>query len=108
MANAGAEGSSGSPGGDSPAPHEGLGRRLKRALFAAPHSLGAPGLVHKLSLGAFLAWVGLGADGLSSSSYGPDEAFRALGEHTYLAIFLAVATAFTVFVISYTYSKIIE
>ena len=33
----------------------------------------------------FLAWVGLGADGLSSSAYGPEEAFRALGEHTYLA-----------------------
>ncbi len=57
---------------------------------------------------AFLAWIGLGADGLSSSAYGPDEAYRALGQHTYLAIWLAIATAVTVFVISYAYSRIIE
>ena len=45
---------------------------------------------------------------LSSSSYGPEEAFRALGDHTYLAVFLAIATALTVSVISYAYSNIIE
>ena len=67
-----------------------------------------PRILHRISLGAFLAWVGLGADGLSSSAYGPDEAFRALGEHTYLAVLLALATAFTVLVISYSYTKIIE
>jgi amino acid transporter len=55
-----------------------------------------------------LAWVGLGADGLSSSAYGPEEAFKTIGEHTYLAIFLALATALTVFIISYAYSRIIE
>jgi amino acid transporter len=49
----------------------------------------------------------LGADGLSSSAYGPDEAFRALGSHTYLAIALALATALTVIVISVAYSQII-
>ena len=32
-----------------------------------------------------LAWVGLGSDGLSSSAYGPEEAFLALGGHTHLA-----------------------
>jgi len=31
-----------------------------------------------------------------------------LGSHTYLAIFLALGTAFTVFVISYSYTRIIE
>ncbi|MGB9629827.1 MAG: APC family permease, partial [Thermodesulfobacteriota bacterium] len=56
----------------------------------------------------FLAWIGLGADGLSSSAYGPEEAFKTLGEHTYLAIFLALATTLTVFIISYAYSRIIE
>ncbi len=55
-----------------------------------------------------LAWIGLGADGLSSSSYGPEEAFRAVCSHTYLALFLALATALTVFIISYAYSRIIE
>lgn len=55
-----------------------------------------------------MAWVGLGADGLSSSAYGPDEAFRALTGHTELAVILAIATALTVFIISYAYSRIIE
>ena len=68
----------------------------------------APDVFHKISLVAFLAWIGLGADGLSSSAYGPDEAFRALGEHTYLAVALAAATAFTVFIISCANSRIIE
>ncbi len=40
-----------------------------------------PKVFHQISLVAFLAWVGLGADGLSSSAYGPEEAFLALGEH---------------------------
>jgi amino acid transporter len=57
---------------------------------------------------AFLAWVGLGSDGMSSSAYGPEEAFRALGEHHYLAVGLFAATTFTIFVISYAYSRIIE
>jgi amino acid transporter len=61
-----------------------------------------------MSLVAFLAWVGLGADGLSSSAYGPEEAFKALGTHTYLAVFLAIATAATVFIISWSYRRIIE
>ena len=64
---------------------------------------------HQLSLVAFLAWVGLGSDGLSSSAYGPEEAFLALGQgHHHLAIYLALATAFTVFIISFSYNQIIE
>src|SRR3990172_6888041 len=63
---------------------------------------------HKLSLIAFFAWVGLGADGLSSSAYGPEEAFRALGEHYHLAILVALGSVFTVFLISATYSQVIE
>ncbi len=85
-----------------------LFERLKRLLFGAPRDVEDPQVFHKISLVAFLAWVGLGADGLSSSAYGPDEAFRALGEHTYLCVFLALATALTVFIISYAYSRIIE
>src|SRR5208283_6093700 len=80
----------------------------KRLLFGAPRNVEDPRVFHKISLIAFLAWVGLGADGLSSSAYGPDEAFRALGDHTYLCVFLALATALTVFIISYAYSRIIE
>jgi len=68
----------------------------------------SPSTYHSISLIALLAWVGLGADGLSSSAYGPDEAFRALGQHTYLAIALALATTVTVLVISLAYSQIIK
>jgi amino acid transporter len=82
--------------------------RFKRALLGGPKNIQDPELFHALSLAAFLAWVGLGADGLSSSSYGPEEAFKNLGEHQYLAVFLAGLTAFTVIIIAAAYSKIIE
>jgi amino acid transporter len=82
--------------------------KTRRRIIGEPRDVKEPSIFHKLSLIPILAWIGLGADGLSSSSYGPEEAFRALGEHTYLAIFLAIATAFTVLIISYAYSRIIE
>jgi len=81
--------------------------RMKRVLLGRKREL-HPNVFHKVSLIALLAWVGLGADGLSSSAYGPEEAFKTLGIHTYLAVGLALATAFTVLVISYAYSRIIE
>ncbi len=83
-------------------------RRLKHLLLGEKRELRDPSVFHRVSLIAFLAWVGLGADGLSSSAYGPDEAFRALGPHTFLAPALALATALTVLLISYAYSRIIE
>ncbi len=82
--------------------------RLKRLVLGAPRDVHDSQTFHKISLVAFLAWIGLGTDGLSSSSYGPDEAFRALTGHEYIAIGLAFATFFTVFIISYAYSRIIE
>ncbi|MGE5296001.1 MAG: APC family permease [Solirubrobacterales bacterium] len=85
-----------------------LTQRAVRRVLGAPHDLHDPHIFHRLALIPLLAWIGLGADGLSSSSYGPEEAFRVLGSHTYLAVFLAGATAVTVAVISYTYSRIIE
>jgi len=88
--------------------HLTLSERAVRRVLGAPRDLHDPHILHKLSLIPLLAWVGLGADGLSSSAYGPEEAFRALGGHTYLALFLALATAFTVGVIAYAYSRIIE
>ncbi len=63
---------------------------------------------HSLALVAFIAWVGLGADGLSSSAYGPEEAFKALGPHGHFGLYLAIATAVTVFIISLAYNQIIE
>ncbi len=67
-----------------------------------------PKVFHQISLVAFLAWVGLGADGLSSSAYGPEEAYLALGQHFHLALLLVILTAATVFIISASYSQIIE
>lgn len=83
-------------------------KEWQHTIFGKPKNVKDPKIFHKLALVPLLAWIGLGADGLSSSSYGPEEAFRALGSHTYLAVFLALGTAFTVFVISYAYSRMIE
>jgi len=77
-------------------------------IIGPARALTDPQLFHKISLAAFLAWVGLGADGLSSSAYGPDAAFRALHENTFLAIPLAILTAITVVVIAASYMRIIE
>src|SRR6059058_3420448 len=82
--------------------------RLRKVLFGPPKNIRDPRVFHHVSLIAFLAWVGLGADGLSSSCYGPEEAFLALGPHQYLAVFLALLTALTVFVISASYSQTID
>ena len=83
-------------------------RTLQRYVFGDAKDPLAADIFHKLSLVAVLAWVGLGADGLSSSAYGPEEAFRALGGQHHLALYLALATAFTVFIISISYIQIIE
>lgn len=91
-----------------PDDHQRLGPRARRLLFGKARDITEPSLFHRISLIPVLAWIGLGADGLSSSSYGPEEAFRALNGHTYLAIALAAATALTVIIISASYSRIIE
>src|SRR5688572_14426416 len=83
-------------------------QRVWRFLIGSPRSLTDRSLFHRLSLIPFLAWVGLGADGLSSSCYGPEEAFLSLHEHTYLAVALGAVMAITVFIISAAYSRIIE
>ncbi|EKD75367.1 MAG: hypothetical protein ACD_44C00152G0006, partial [uncultured bacterium] len=79
---------------------------LKRFFFGSPRDPLNPKTYQHVALIAFFAWVGLGADGLSSSCYGPEEAFIALGSHSYLAFYLAIATAFTVFIISIAYSQV--
>jgi amino acid transporter len=83
-------------------------RKLSELLIGPARNVRDPEVFHNLSLIAFLAWVGLGSDGLSSSCYGPEEAFLALGPHKYLAVFLAMLTALTVFIISASYSQTID
>src|SRR3990167_781795 len=81
---------------------------LRNLIIGRPKNPQDRRIFHKISLIAFFAWVGLGSDGLSSSCYGPEEAFLALGTHFSLGIFVALITAITILVISSSYSQIIE
>lgn len=81
---------------------------LKSLAMGRARDLSDRNLFHNLSLVAVLAWVGLGADGLSSSCYGPEETFRALGTHTHLAIFVALACVATIAILCASYRQIIE
>jgi len=81
---------------------------LRKFVIGAPLDPLSPKTRRSLALMAFLAWVGLGADGMSSSAYGPEEAFRALGGHTHLGLYLAAATMATVFIIALAYNQVIE
>ena len=82
--------------------------KIKRVFIGSARSINDPGIFHKLSLIAFFAWVGLGSDGLTSSCYGPEQAFLTLQNHIFLGVFVALATVVTIFIISISYSQIIE
>ena len=82
--------------------------KLRQPVFGAPLNPLAPQTRQHIALIAFLAWMGLGADGLSSSAYGPEQSFIALGEHTELGLYLALAAALTVFIIANAYTQVIE
>jgi amino acid transporter len=82
-------------------------RQIKRILFGKPRDFTDKSLLRKIALAPLLAWVGLGADGLSSSAYGPDEAFRTLGGYGFLAIPLAVMVTITIFVLCVCYGRLI-
>src|SRR5262249_6260853 len=56
-------------------PSTGERRTLTGIFIGPPRDVKDPAVFHTMSLVAFLAWVGLGSDGLSSSCYGPEEAF---------------------------------
>lgn len=83
-------------------------KKLRTSIIGEPRNPLDSNIFHKISLIALFAWVGLGSDAMSSSSYGPQEAFLALGEHGYLAIFVALGIILTIFVISTSYSQIVE
>ena len=83
-------------------------QRVRRLIVGPPRDVSDPKIFHHVSLVAFLAWVGLGADGLSSSAYGPEEAYKALGTHSHLSILLVAMTAVTIAVISIAYSNLIQ
>lgn len=85
-----------------------ISERLKNTFIGKAKTIQDKGLFHKLTLVAFFAWVGLGADGISSSCYGPEEAFRNLQGHPSLAIFVALGTVFTIIIISSSYNQIVR
>lgn len=83
--------------------------RIKQLVIGNPlNPFNQQQIARHVSLVAFLAWVGLGADGLSSACYGPEESYLALGQYTHFALFVAIATALTVFIISIGYNQVIE
>lgn len=82
--------------------------KLKEFFLGVPINPFNPKSRQHISLVALLAWVGLGADALSSSCYGPEEAFLALGVDTHLALYVSIITVVTVFVISFGYNQVME
>ncbi|MGE4159015.1 MAG: APC family permease [Planctomycetota bacterium] len=83
-------------------------KRLWRLIVGDPKDFKSKEAIHGLSLVAFMAWVGLGADGLSSSCYGPEEAFKALGEHAFLVVPLGMVMMFTILIITANYCQVVE
>lgn len=81
---------------------------LRNWIIGRPRDPMDPNARRHVALIAFFAWVGLGADGLSSACYGPEEAYIALGSHTHFGLYLAAATIITVFIISAAYNQVIE
>ncbi len=96
---------------DAPPPKTTL---IHRLFYGKERNIEDPSLFHSISLIPFLAWVGIGVDGLSSSAYGPDESYRALfdipqwGSHPEIALLLALAITLTVGIISWSYTGLIE
>jgi amino acid transporter len=83
-------------------------QQLKLLLIGKARDLRDSGLFRHVTLIAFFAWVGLGSDGLSSSCYGPEEAYRVLGEHSRLIIIVGLCVVFTIFIVGTSYSQIIR
>ena len=83
-------------------------KRLRGLILGPPRDPLDPEISQRILLAAMLAWVGFGANGLSSALYGPEKAYVALGTHTELAPLLALATTATVFVIALAYSQVME
>src|ERR1044072_9500412 len=84
-----------------------LFRSFKAVVVGRARSLTERNLFHHVSLIALFAWVGLGADGLSSSCYGAEETFKTLGASPRLSLFVALASVVTIISICASYSQII-
>ena len=83
-------------------------RLVKDVIIGRARNLSDKKIFHSMSLVALLAWVGLGADGLSSSCYGPEAAYLALGKYPHLSLCVALASMITIVVLCGSYAQIIE
>jgi amino acid transporter len=82
--------------------------RFRKVFVGRARDLKDENIFEKVTLVAVLAWIGLGSDGLSSSCYGPEEAYRALGHYHGMTIFVALFVVLTIAIISSSYSQIIK
>lgn len=84
-----------------------LGASFKALVIGPARDLSDHRLFHRLSLVAVLAWVGLGADGLSSSCYGPEEIYKTVASYPALSLFVALGAVITIVVLCASYRQII-
>jgi amino acid transporter len=82
--------------------------KVRKLFVGNARDLKDENIFEKVTLVAIMAWIGLGSDGLSSSCYGPEEAYRALGNFHGMTIFVALAVVLTISIISSSYSQIIK
>jgi amino acid transporter len=85
-----------------------LWNKCRHWMIGNAKSLDDSSLFHKVALIPVLAWVGMGADGLSSSAYGPEESFKVIQQNLYLVPFVVLASILTILIISVAYSRVIE
>ncbi|EKD77131.1 MAG: hypothetical protein ACD_42C00471G0001 [uncultured bacterium] len=77
-------------------------------IFGKPLDPFKSGWMKKTALISFFAWIGLGADALSSSCYGPEESYKALLQYPDLTLFVALGTILSIFVIALSYNQVVE
>lgn len=83
-------------------------------LLSFPHmsapalDLRVSGSNKRASLANLLAWTALGANGLAAACYGPERAFRALGEHAAWGPWMAVAGIITVYFVTNSCMQLIR
>ncbi len=82
--------------------------KIKNLLFGTPRNPLSQDTRQHISLIALFAWIGLGADAVSSSAYGPEQTYLALGQHTSLSLYIAAMVLLTVFIIALAYNQVIE
>ncbi|GAL85982.1 amino acid transporter [Sporocytophaga myxococcoides] len=83
-------------------------KKLKQLLIGSARNTSDSSFFQHTTLISFLAWVGLGADSLSSSSYGPPEAFIILNQHHHLGLIVALMSSITIFIVCSGYNLIID